>query len=197
MADKQESDLKRLLAKGNQRFATMHPKHPHESKKRMLEIAKDQHPFAAVVCCSDSRVPPEVVFDQGLGDLFVVRTAGNLMGGLEVGSVEYAVEHLGVKLIIVMGHEGCGAIKAFVEGGEAHGHIRDIVDSIRAESEIRAINTEEKNLLQDCIRANIRHGIRKLKSQSAIIDEKVKSGKVEITGALYNLQKGLVYWIKE
>jgi len=185
------------LLEGNKRFASHHPLHPHESQKRVEEIAAAQHPFSAIICCSDSRVPPEIIFDQGLGDMFVVRTAGNLMGGLELGSIEYAVEHLGVKQIVVMGHKGCGALKAFATGGEAPGHIKDIVDSIRAEQEIRRIPADDKNLLEDCIRANIFHGIRQLKSQSSIIAEKIRSNEVQIIGACYDLQKGLVELIKE
>lgn len=185
------------LEKGNARFASMHAVHPHETQKRMLEISSAQHPFAVVVCCSDSRVPPELVFDQGLGDLFVVRTAGNLLGGLEIGSVEYAVEHLGVKEVIVMGHEQCGAVRAFVEGGEAPGHIKDIVDSIRAEQEIKQIPAGDKNLLDDCIRANIFHGLHQLKKQSPLLAGKLAQKEITLTGAYYELKTGRVVLINE
>lgn len=196
-AEEPSGDIKQELARGNRRFVTMHPAHPNESKKRRAELAEGQHPVAAVICCSDSRVPPEVIFDQGLGDLFVVRTAGNLMGGLELGSLEYAVEHLGVKLVIVMGHKECGAIKAFVQGGEAQGHIRDIVDSIRAEAEIQGMDPVSQHTLDRCIRANIMHGLHQLDRQSALISEKVEKGELEVVGALYDLRQGLVSWIKE
>lgn len=185
------------LLKGNERFAGHHPLHPHESRKRMEEISAGQHPIAAIVCCSDSRVPPEIIFDQGLGDLFVIRTAGNLMGGLEIGSIEYAVEHLGVKQVLVMGHKECGALKAFTEGQNVPGHIRDIVDSIKMEKEIRAISPGDKHLLDDCIRANILHGIHQLQSQSSIIAEKIRSKELQVIGALYDLEKGVVQLVNE
>jgi carbonic anhydrase len=185
-----------ILIKGNNRFSQMQPVHPHESKKRVQEISSAQHPIAAVVCCSDSRVPPELIFDQGLGDLFVVRTAGNLIGGLEIGSIEYAVEHLGVKLIVVMGHKQCGAIKAFAAGGEVPGHIKDIVDSIKAESEIRCIAKDEKDHFDDFIKGNILHGINQLQNQSVIIKEKIKTGELTIIGSCYDLEKGVAELIK-
>jgi carbonic anhydrase len=185
------------LLDGNSRFAGMHATHPHENAARLKEVAAGQHPFAAVICCSDSRVPPELIFDQGLGDLFVVRTAGNLMGGLEIGSIEYAVEHLGVKQVMVMGHKECGAIKAFASGEEVPGHIKDIIDSIKAENEIQQIPAQDKQLLDDCIRANILHGIHQLKQQSPIIAEKIRNGTLQICGACYDIKHGLVELVKE
>lgn len=185
------------LLDGNRRFLNHEEKHPHLNSQRMQEIAAGQHPTVAIICCSDSRVPPELIFDQGLGDLFVVRTAGNLMGGIEIGSIEYAVEHLGVRDILVMGHQGCGAVKAFVEGGELPGHIRDIVDSIRAEQEIRSLHTDPAQLLNQCIRANILHGKHQLQSQSPLIAEKISKGELRISTACYDLEKGGVELIRE
>lgn len=185
------------LLNGNERFAGHHPIHPHETRKRMEEISGGQHPLAAIVCCSDSRVPPEIIFDQGLGDLFVIRTAGNLMGGLEIGSIEYAVEHLGVKQVLIMGHKECGALKAFTEGKKVPGHIQDIVDSIKMEKEIRAISPLDKDLLDDCIRANVIHGIHQLQSQSSLIAEKIRSKELQVFGALYDLEKGVVQLLQE
>ncbi len=185
------------LMEGNKRFATHHATHPHSSGERMKSLESGQHPPIAVICCSDSRVPPEIVFDQGLGDMFVVRTAGNLLGGLEIGSIEYAVEHLGVKEILVMGHRECGAVKAFIAGGTAPGHIRDIVDSIRSEQEISQIPANDKNLLNDCIQANILHGIHQLRMQSDIIAEKIREGKLQIHGACYDIAAGRVDLVKE
>ena len=185
------------LIEGNQRFFSNQATHPHSSRERMKSLESGQHPPIAVICCSDSRVPPEIVFDQGLGDMFVVRTAGNLLGGLEIGSIEYAVEHLGVKEILVMGHRECGAVKAFIAGGNAPGHIRDIVDSIRSEQEISQIPANDKNLLNDCIQANILHGIHQLKMQSDIIAEKIREGKLQIHGACYDIAAGRVDLVKE
>ncbi len=186
-----------ILLEGNKRFASMKPNHPHETRKRVDDISSSQHPFAAIICCSDSRVPPELVFDQGLGDLFVVRTAGNLMSGLEIGSIEYAVEHLGVKQVLIMGHKECGAIKAFISGGEPEGHIKDIVDSIKAEHEIKQIKPGDKDMLNDCIQANVLHGLHQLKLHSGILNEKIKKGELQVDGACYDLKSGLVNLIKD
>jgi carbonic anhydrase len=175
------------LVDGNARFAKFSPTHPDESKKHLKELADGQHPFAVIVCCSDSRVSPELLFDQGVGDLFVIRTAGNLIGPMEMGSIEYAVEHLGANLVVVMGHEKCGAVKAMIEGGHPHGHIRDIVDSLSAEEEIKAIPVSDVNRLDDCVKANVKHGIHQLQTGSEIIREKLASKELTIVGARYDL----------
>lgn len=189
------NNLQRLLD-GNLRFSKMKLQHPHESMQRISEISAGQHPFAVIVCCSDSRVPPELLFDQGLGDLFVIRTAGNIIGGIETGSIEYAVEHLGVKLVMVMGHESCGAVKAFVDGGEAPGHIGDIIDSLKAEEEIQKVPGNDKDRLNDCIIANIKHGAHQLSLHSSILEEKIKKGELEVICARYDLHTGVVRIIR-
>lgn len=181
-----ETTLQKLI-NGNKRFSLLKPTHPHETIEQLQDAAKGQHPFAVILCCSDSRVSPELVFDEGIGDLFVIRTAGNIIGGLEIGSIEYAVEHLGVKLIVVMGHENCGAIKAFTEGGEITGHIKEIVDSIKMEAEIKAIPINDANRLDDCVKANVHHGIKQLIMQSGLIREKVKSKQLDLVGLRYDL----------
>jgi len=191
-----ETSLQKLTA-GNSRFSQHHPVHPDEDINRMVAISKEQHPFAAVICCSDSRVPPELLFDQGFGDLFVIRTAGNIIGGVEIGSIEYAVEHLGVKLIIVMGHENCGAVKAFIAGGEAPGHIKDIVDSLKNEQEIIQIPATDVNRLDDCVVANVWHGVKELKNESAIIREKIEKNELQIVAARYDLDDFKVTLLKQ
>src|SRR5438876_10670259 len=103
------------LKEGNGRYAGGNLQHPGQTTERRAELANTQHPFATIVSCSDSRVPPEIVFDQGLGDLFVVRVAGNVIDDHALGSIEYAVDHLGVRLIVVLGHQSCGAVKAAKE----------------------------------------------------------------------------------
>src|SRR5678810_283084 len=116
---------------GNNKFVGGHPVHPHETLNRIIELKKGQKPFVVVVSCSDSRVPPELIFDQGLGDVFSIRTAGNVIGDYELGSIEYAVEHLHCKLIVVLGHENCGAIQAYASSeNENHtgDHIQNIVN---------------------------------------------------------------------
>lgn len=195
VAQTEASPLEKLL-NGNQRFASYHPIHPDETASRLKEVSSAQHPFAVIVCCSDSRVPPELLFDQGLGDVFVIRTAGNIISGVEMGSIEYAVEHLGVKLVMVLGHERCGAVKAFVDGGEAPGHIKDIIDSLKEEVEIKSVALDDKNRLDDCVKANVIHGVRQLQTQSEILKQKEHKHELQIVGARYDLDEGKVSLVK-
>ncbi|MDD2791698.1 MAG: carbonic anhydrase [Sediminibacterium sp.] len=180
-------DPLQVLLEGNKRFAKMKPVHPDEDVYRLRSVTREQHPFAVIVSCSDSRVSPELIFDQGIGDLFIIRTAGNILGNIGLGSIEYAVEHLHVKLIMVLGHERCGAVSAFVQGEKVPGHIRDIIDSLKQEIEIKAIPYTDPNRLNDCINANVEHGIRQLTTQSEIIREKVEEKELRIVGGIYNL----------
>src|SRR5947207_5042367 len=130
------------LKEGNGRYTSGNLQHPGQTTERRTELAKTQHPFAGIVSCSDSRVPPEIVFDQGLGDLFVVRVAGNVINDEGLGSVEYTVDHLGTRLILVLGHQSCGAVKAARETiaakGKAPGHIESLVTSIKPAVEATA-----------------------------------------------------------
>src|SRR6478736_4431425 len=127
------------LKAGNEKFISGHPIHPHETLNRIRELKKGQDPFVVIVSCSDSRMPPELIFDQGLGDVFSIRTAGNIIGEYELGSIEYAVEHLHCKLIVVLGHENCGAIQAYATSeNEKHrggDHIQNLVNYIASEEE--------------------------------------------------------------
>ncbi|HSC53996.1 MAG TPA: carbonic anhydrase [Phnomibacter sp.] len=172
---------------GNARFASAHSRHPDEGTNRSREVALVQHPKAVVIACSDSRVSPELVFDEGLGDLFVIRSAGNILGQTELGSVEYAVEHLEVPLIIVMGHERCGAVKAMVDGAHESGSLQSILDSLNNEAEIQAIPLDDSNRLEQCVLANIRHGVKALSTQSKVVHEKLEEGKLKIVGVRYDL----------
>jgi carbonic anhydrase len=178
------------LIDGNKRYVDMKMSHPDQTAERRAVVAKGQHPFAAVLSCSDSRVPPEVIFDQGLGDLFIIRLAGNILDVAALGSLEYAVEHLGVKYIMVLGHERCGAVEATIKGGEAHGHIGSLVKAIQP-----AVN-EAKNmpgdLLDNAVRANVTMVVQQLKSSEPIMKESVKKGALSIAGARYDLDDGEV-----
>lgn len=142
-----------------------------------------QSPFAAVLTCSDSRVPPEHIFSAGIGELFVVRTAGNVVGDFELGSIEYAVEHLGVPLILVMGHSQCGAVLAALEG-HADGYIEDVLREIReglhAETDVDA-----------AICDNIRHSYQGVMC-SAVVRELIRAGRVEVVCARYDIATGKV-----
>jgi carbonic anhydrase len=156
-----------------------------------------QRPFAAVLGCSDSRVPPEQIFDLGPGEIFVVRVAGNTAGPSEVSSLEYAVQHLGVSLVLVMGHEGCGAVKAALEeeGDDAAG---DVVARIRPAVKLVAKQTgETADIWSDAVRANIGHTMSALIEQSEVIRESVKSGAVSLVGALFSLSSGRVSVLEE
>ncbi|MCC6462326.1 MAG: carbonic anhydrase [Saprospiraceae bacterium] len=168
------------LAAGNQRFVRGHSKHPRQTHQRILDTQEHQHPFAVVVTCSDSRVSPEIVFDEGIGDLFVVRTAGNLMSDLELGSIEYAVEHLGASLVVVLGHTECGAVKAFLEGGECQGHIRQIVESLSKEEEEQHVLRVEGKDLQACIEGNILHGVAQIEHDEPVLAERIRQGKLGV-----------------
>jgi carbonic anhydrase len=183
-----------ILKIGNQRFVKGYPIHPDETLERIRELKKGQHPFAVVVGCSDSRIPPELIFDQGLGDIFTIRTAGNVIGDYELGSVEYAVEHLHCKLVIVLGHENCGAIQAFVSSdNQRHeDHIQTIVDYIANEDEEKAILDSIKTNPDLAVRANIKHGVFLLQNSTPILKQLVQSGKLSIVGAYYDLDSGKV-----
>ena len=182
------------LKDGNERFMKGHSIHPDESLARIKEIKKAQHPFVTVVSCSDSRIPPELIFDQGLGDIFTIRTAGNVIGDYELGSVEYAVEHLECKLIVVLGHESCGAIQAFLSSGnERHkDHIQNIIDYLSKEQEQKDILDSLTSNPDLAVRANIQHGVTLLKNSTPILKSMYESKKVKIIGAYYDLDNGKV-----
>ncbi|MCS6929871.1 MAG: carbonic anhydrase [Saprospiraceae bacterium] len=184
------------LLEGNQRFLAGALRHPHQTQRRVREVENAQHPFAVVVSCSDSRVPPEIIFDEGVGDLFVIRTAGNLLGNLELGSIEYAVEHLGCPLVVVLGHTECGAIKAFLSGGECHGHIRDIIEALRQEKEEQQILQREGKNLNTCIEGNVIHGVTQIRQQPVIM-EKMKRKEVNVVPMIYDVHTGKVSVINE
>ncbi|WP_281239507.1 carbonic anhydrase [Flavobacterium praedii] len=183
------------LEAGNKRFASGKPMHPDETLERIRELKKGQHPFAIVVSCSDSRVPAELVFDQGLGDIFSIRTAGNVMGDYELGSIEYAVEHLDCKLVIVMGHKDCGAMKAFIKSNghyEQTDHIKKIIEYIESEKEEKNLAIHNDLVLDKVIDVNIEHGVAFLKTAEPILKEFYDNKKVAIVGAVYDIETGKV-----
>lgn len=186
-----------FLIEGNERFAEDHPLHPDQTLERLRELNSGQHPIAAIVSCSDSRVPPELIFDQGLGDLFVIRNAGNIVSDYEIGSVEYAVEVLEVPLVIVMGHTNCGAIHAFVEHDHDHDHvypefIQKIVDYIDAEEEEKALPRDIPNFYEKAIEANVLHGVHELKKHIPNADSLINLKHLRIIGAIYDMETGKV-----
>lgn len=178
------------LVEGNQRFVAGTATHPHQSVDRRTQLAQGQKPFAIILTCSDSRVAPELYFDQGLGDLFVIRNAGNVVDDHVLGSIEYAVEHLHVGLIVVVGHEKCGAVAAAVAGGKVPGHIGSIVESISpAVAKSRA---QPGDKTDNAVRANARHSSDGVAHAQPIIEAATREGKVKVVAARYDLATGKV-----
>ncbi|MEO1236606.1 MAG: carbonic anhydrase [Planctomycetota bacterium] len=184
------------LKEGNARFVAGELQHPNLSAERREELAKGQSPYAVIVSCSDSRVPPELVFDAGPGDLFVIRVAGNVVGDDAMASIEYAVAVLGSPLVVVMGHESCGAVdaavKAQTEGAEFGGQIHDLVETIRP-SVIEAVERASgDDLLETAIHANADRVVEELKRSRPFVGTAAKDGKIEIIAARYDLDQGTV-----
>ena len=186
-----EEALKKLMD-GNRRFVSETYDRGDISPGRRAEISKGQRPFAVIVDCSDSRVVPEFIFDQGLGDLFVIRTAGNIVDDIAIGSVEYAVKHLGVRLVLVLGHDDCGAVKATVAGGKAEGHIDAILQAIRPA--VAVAMQKPGNLLDNAIAQNVDMVINRLQSAQPILAQALQTGDVRIVGGVYHLKDGSVDW---
>ncbi len=184
------------LADGNNRYAAGTCLHAGINQARRTETAdKGQKPFATILSCSDSRVPPEYIFDQGIGDLFVVRVAGNVADTDEIGSAEYGVDHLGTQVLMVLGHSKCGAVTAVATGAEVHGSIPALVDNIKP-----AVDKAKKNnpsaqgdaLVSSAITQNVWQSIEDLLKKSAMIRDRAKEGKVKIVGALYDIETGKI-----
>lgn len=178
------------LLKGNHRFVNGRAEYPNQSPERRAEIVGGQNPFAIILTCSDSRLPPEVLFDQGLGDLFVIRTAGNIVDDIALGSIEYAVEHLKVSLLIVLGHQKCGAVTAAVEGGEAPGHIANVVEKITPA--VEAARSMPGDLTANAINVNVYNFVNFLKASEPFLSKAVHEARLEIAGARYDLDSGVV-----
>ena len=156
------------LIEGNKRFVWGEVIHPNQSVEYRDEVAENPHPFAIILSCSDARVPPEIIFDCGIGDLFVVRNAGNVINNEILGSIEYAVEYFGVRLIVVLGHNRCGAVTAAVQNGNFPGHIKSLIDAIQP----AVANTKGKSgdLIENTINENIAMTVQKLKSSGDVIE---------------------------
>ncbi len=187
--------LARLKA-GNQRFSTNKMQHRNQTAERRAELATGQHPFAIVLACADSRTAPEVVFDQGLGDLFVVRVAGNVLNDETIGSIEYAVDHLGAQLIVVLGHERCGAVAAardtIAAKAEAPGHIQSLVKAIQP-----AVEATMGADAETTAKANEMNVAQALRDSAPILKEKVAAGTLSVVAAHYDLDTGAVEFPKD
>jgi len=183
--------LKLLLA-GNQRFVAgnLNSVTRDELAQRRAELVQGQKPFAIVLCCSDSRVGPELVFDQELGNIFVVRTAGEVLDAAGIGSIEYAVAHLGSPLLLVLGHEHCGAVAAAVADAKEPGHIADIVKAIQPA--VERTKGMKGDPLQNAVQANVQDIAARLRNTGPVLSEKVKAGRLKVMGAIFSLTTGKV-----
>jgi len=189
-----KDSLTRLL-EGNQRYLHSQQIKSRKYELRRAETGQSQKPFALILSCADSRVPPEIIFDQGVGDLFVIRIAGNVVNDEVLASVEYAVEHLGVTFIMVLGHERCGAVSAAVKGGPNHsGHLESLIKAIMpAVEDAREL---KGNVLDNAINANVSLVVKQLSISEPILKEIVNKGKLKIVGARYDLDDGKVEVLK-
>jgi carbonic anhydrase len=188
-----------LLKKGNADFVNDVPFQPIRDSERRLEIAKGQKPFAVLVGCSDSRVSPEILFGRGLGELFILRVAGNTVDLSGLGTIEYAVSQLGVPLIVVLGHERCGAVAAAVEVVQRRidlpGSLGELIGPI-VPAVLKA-QDQEGDILNNAIRENIRRVVRRLHNASPLLEDPLAAGKLKIVGAHYDLDNGMVDFFTE
>ncbi len=189
------TDALERLRDGNRRFVDGNSTNNESvTQARRAELAAGQSPFAVIVACSDSRVPVELVFDQGLGDLFVIRVAGNIVAPSQIGSVEYAVAQLGTKLVVVLGHSNCGAVDATLkelarEQAHRSPNLRAIVDRIRPAVEPLMDGNPS---LHDAVAANVRHSVNRLRHGSLLLEQFVDRGDLTIVGAEYSIENGEV-----
>lgn len=184
------------LSEGNERFVKLRQTHPDSSKARRNEMLKGQHPFVVILSCSDSRVPPELIFDQGLGDIFEIRNAGNVLDEHVIGSIEYAVMHCGVKLIVIMGHQDCGAIAATLSGKSETKYIKSLEDSImpavkNCKKQGIAVNSD------NVVKAHIMQDIEELLSMDSDLVKYMKQNNVKLVPAYYHLDSGKVDFLNK
>ena len=189
------------LQEGNRRFVSDIRESATTDPRRRIELAAGQNPSAIILGCSDSRVPAEIIFDQGLGDLFVIRVAGNIVAASQVGSIEFAAEHFGTQLVVVLGHSSCGAVSATLEQLEQarenrSPNLRSIVDRIRPTvetlMEVDSLKEQPDALLRHAVRANIRASANHLRHGSQLLEQLVQRDELLIVGAEYSLETGVV-----
>lgn len=184
------------LKDGNKRFVENQAQHPDESIQRKKDMLKGQHPFVVILSCSDSRVPPELIFDQGLGDIFEIRNAGNVLNKHVIGSIEYAIMHCGVKLVVIMGHQDCGAINATLSGVSETQYIQALEDSIKPAVE----NCKKQGLeinSENVVKAHVTQDIEELLSQDVDLVKYMKKNNVKIVPAYYHIDSGKVDFLKK
>lgn len=183
---------------GNARYLCGKADRPNSEPQRRIETFRGgQHPIAAVLTCADSRVPAEIIFDQGIGDVFTVRSAGNIADRVQLGSIEYAVGHLNVPVVVVMGHRACGAVAAAAAKAEVHGNLAAVVEAITPAVERarkHAPNAQGDSLIAEAVKTNVWMGVEKLLGSSEIA-ERVSAQKLRVVGAVYDLESGTITWL--
>lgn len=187
-----------ILKEGHERFVTNRRLFPRLDKARITETALAQQPFATFLACSDSRVPVESLFDVGIGDLFVVRVAGNVCSDHEIGSIEYGVGHLKTPLVVVMGHTHCGAVTAVLEDADVRGkfpHLAEHIIPSHEKAHALFPDADAKTLLAEAVKLNVQRAMSDLLQISEGIRTLHKAGKVEIVGAVYDITAGTVEWL--
>jgi carbonic anhydrase len=184
----------RSLKEGNQRFVADRLEAKDVGPVRRKALTAGQHPVAVVLSCADSRVPPEIVFDQGLGEIFVVRVAGNIAEPFVLGSIDYAVEHLHVPLIVVLGHEQCGAVAAALGNGKPAGNLGKLIGEIHVGEHL---STDKDQALAGAVQNNARYQAELLSQRSAVVREHVKQKTLQVVAGVYSLASGKVQWLEE
>jgi len=187
-----DSALNRLI-KGNKRFLEGKSIRPHQDLQRIKEVSLGQKPFAIIVGCSDSRVPSEIIFDQGLGDLFIVRTAGQVSTFASWGSIEFGNAVLGAKLILVMGHTKCGAVAAACKVPDVPGHIVTLINAIKPAAQLARTQTGDE--VENAVKINVAMQVQQLQNLEPVLTKAIKSGDLKIVGAVYNLETGNVEFL--
>ena len=184
------------MKEGNEKFATEAPFRVEQGRERRVQLARGQAPFCVLVGCSDSRVPPELLFGRGLGELFIVRNAGNTVDTAALGSIEYGVGVLGCPLIVVLGHQSCGAVAAAVDVVQKNatfpGVIGEMIQPIIPA--VLAVRNQPGDLLDNAVRANAQRVSSRLKTQSALLQDAMDAKRVRIVAARYDLDRGHVDW---
>ncbi|MCC7373135.1 MAG: carbonic anhydrase [Verrucomicrobiales bacterium] len=188
-----------LLKEGNLRFSAGKPTHPSaEPERRVATATEGQAPLATVLSCADSRVPVELVFDRGVGEIFTVRVAGNVADTDEIATMEYGVGHLRTPLIVVLGHSQCGAVTAVVKGAEMHGLLPQLVDNIvPAADRAKTIGGDEHTVIANAVKENVWQSMADVLRRSSVIRTEVQSGAVRMLGAIYDLESGKIQWLGE
>jgi carbonic anhydrase len=178
-----------LLIEGNKRFVENKRLYPNQDWTRITQVAPSQAPFAAILGCADSRVPVEIVFDRGFGDLFVDRVAGNVATPEEIGSLEFGTLELGAKVLMVLGHERCGAVKAAIQGGVLPGDIGSLTEAIGPA--VQSSQNQPGDRVENAVKANVRLQANRLKA-SPVLNQLIQEGKLKIVGGYYDLDTGAV-----